>query len=139
MGRKTKTLNENRLEFTMKYTFKVGERINSETLGYGMTQFTRKTRFFRLTFRKGRKTFSAVYQLTDNVSRQKVGTMFLLTKLFGDKKLPPIVLLSGGVPLPCEVEIIDEYNLAEHAIKYSGVTEKTKNPVTINLEFTLSL
>lgn len=123
----------------MKFSFKVGERINSETLKSPMTQFVKATRFFKLTFQKGRKTFSAVYQLTDSVSKPHVGTTFLLAKLFGDKKLPATVMLSGHSALPCAVEIIDAYNLAEHAIKYSGVTEENKTPAALDIAFALSL
>lgn len=123
----------------MKFSFKVGERINSETLEYPMTAFLKATRFFKLTFQKGRKTFSAVYQVTDSVGKQRVGTTFLLTKLFGDKKLPAVVMLSGGSALPCAVEIIDAYNLAEHAIKHNGATSENNMPVNLDVAFALSL
>jgi len=124
----------------MNHLFKVGDRINTETLGCSITVFVKVARFFLLSFRKGRKEVSAVYQLTaSSASTGQYGTEFLLVKLFGDKKMPPITRLACNTPLPCEVELIDHYNLAEHAIKYNGVTEENKTPVALDIAFALSL
>lgn len=122
----------------MKFSFKVGDRITTKSLGQAVTTFVKSTRFFLLTFRKGDETHSAVYQMIDSKGKQRVGTTFLLSKLFGDKKLPVLFALRGGDPLPCEVELIDHYNLAAHAIKYN-TEEENKTLKVLDIAFALSL
>lgn len=110
----------------MKYDFKCGDAFNTKTIGYPITVFVEKQRFFFVEIKKGH---TAMYALVSSKGVQRVGTKFLCAKLFGDKTMPEFITFSGTA-LPFDLKIVDGYNLAEYAQKFY----KSKDTAAVEID-----